>query len=281
MTGRTLLAAALAALLPAAAAAAPLETFRNRLFVAAEVNGAPVAALLDSGAEMSVLDDGFAGRLGLAQAGGATAHGSGAEALEARFAQGVAIKAAGVRIADRTVAVIDLGEVSARLIGRPVDMILGRDLFDAARLRIDIDGGTIDPLPRDAEPAGVRLALASHRGIEAFPAAVEGHATAQAVFDLGNGSEVMVGRAFAERIGLAAPGRIVERRSGGGLGGAVERDVVRLETLDIAGRTFRDIPAAIDDSPTAADLNIGTSMLRHFLITTDFARQSLWLAPHE
>lgn len=270
---------AMLALLPAAAGAAPLETFGNRLFVAAEANGAPVSALLDSGAEMTVLDDDFAAHLGLVQAGEAIAQGSGAQTMRARFAEGVTLRAAGLDLPGRTVVVLDLDEVSARLIGRPVAMILGRDLFDAARLRIDIEGGTVDPVARDAEPDGVRLELAPHRGIETFPAAVEGHGPVQAVFDLGNGSEVMVGRAFAERAGIGAPGRIVERRSGGGLGGAVERDIARLETLEIAGRVFRDVPAAIDDSPTAVDLNLGTSVLRHFVITTDFAEKTLWLAP--
>jgi predicted aspartyl protease len=261
-----------------ATAAVPLESFGNRLFVAAHVNGAPVAALLDSGAEMSVLDNDFAARLGLTQTGEATAHGSGAATMRARFAEGVALRAVGRDLPDRTVAILDLGEMSARLVGRPVWMILGRDLFDSARLRIDIEGGTIDPVERDSEPTGVRLELTPYRGIETFPAAVEGHGPVQAVFDLGNGSEVMVGRAFAERAGLAAPERIVDRRSGGGLGGAIERGIVVLATLEIAGRIFRDVPASIDESPSAADLNVGTSILRHFVVTTDFAEKAIWLA---
>ena len=40
--------------------------------------------------------------------------------------------------------------------------------------------------------------------------------------------------------------------------------------LAIAGQTFRNVPAAIDDQPNAGDLNIGTSILRHFVITADF-----------
>jgi hypothetical protein len=169
--------------------------------------------------------------------------------------------------------------VSARLIGRPVEMLLGRDLFDNAVLRIDIAGCTIDIV--EGAPRGARLPLSEHRGTPAIPAAVDGHAPVQAVFDLGNGSEVMVGRAYAQRIGLLEPKRIIERRSGGGLGGAQERDIVSLRTLTIAGRTFRDVRAAIDPGETASDLNVGTSILRHFLITTDFAGHAIWLEPKE
>lgn len=269
----------LALLLPAGAASAgPLETYNNRLFLHVVVNGRPATALLDSAAEMTILDDDFAAGLGIAGTGEATAHGSGAAAIEARFADHVAIEAAGVSIEAR-VGILDLGEVSGRLIGRPVDMLLGRDLFDNARLRIDIGGGTIAIF--EGAPRGVALPLSEHRGTPAVPASVEGHGPVQAVFDLGNGSEVMVGRAYAQAIGLLAPNRIVGRRSGGGLGGAREREIVSLRTLTLAGRTFRDVRAAIDPGESASDLNIGTSILRHFLIVTDFTGHRIWLEPKE
>ena len=282
------IALALIAALAACAAPTPrpqvaprgtLELFDNRLYLPATVNGSAARALLDSGAELSVLDDDFAARLGLPLTGQATAHGSGAAAMQARFARDATIAAAGVRLPGRTVAVLDLGEVSARLIGRPIDMILGRDLFDAGRMRIVVQAGRIAMVARDAEPAGVRLALTGARGIETFPVRVEGHGSVPAVFDLGNGSEVLVGRAFARRTGIANPDRIVERRAGGGLGGSVERDIVLLRSVLIAGVPFRNVPAAIDDSPSAADLNIGTQLLRRFLITTDFPQRAIWLEP--
>ena len=254
-----------------------LEIVRNRLFVPAIVNGQPVSALLDSAAEMTVLDDDFARRLGLLTAGSATAHGSGAATMEATFADDVAIGMGGVQLRGIRAAVLDLDEVAQRLIGCPVPIILGREVFDAARLRVDIEGGMVTAVPAETAPAGVRLPLSQHRGTPAIPAEVEGHAGVQAVFDLGNGSEVLVGRTFAERIGLTAPGRIVERRSGGGLGGAQERDIVVLRNLKVAGREFRDVRAAIDPGETASDLNLGTSILRHFIITTDFPQGAVWL----
>jgi len=269
--------AGFAALPLAPAPAETLEMTNNRLFLTVTVNGERTMALLDSGAEMTILDDDFAERLGLEAVGSATAHGSGAETMRARFAENVAVEAAGVAFATR-VGILDLGEVSRRLLGRDVTMLLGRDLFDRARLRIDILRGTIE-IAGAAPPPGVRLPLSSHRGIPAIPASIEGEAPVQAVFDLGNGSGVMVGQAYAERIGLAAPERIVERRAGGGLGGARERDIVVLRNLVVAGREYRDVRAAIDPGETASDLNIGTSILRDFIITTDFAGGAIWLEP--
>jgi predicted aspartyl protease len=258
-----------------------LELVNNRLFVPAIVNGQLVSALLDSAAEMTILDDDFAARLGLVATGSATAHGSGAAAMEARFAEDVDIGMGGIQLRGIRVAVLDLGEVSGRLLGRPVDAILGREVFDAGPVLVDIEGRMVTAIFADAIPAGVRLPLSNLRGTPAIPAAVEGHDPVQAVFDLGNGSEVLIGRAYAERLGLTAPERIVERRRGGGLGGAREREIVVLRNLSVAGREFRDVPAAIDPGETASDLNLGTSILRHFIITTDFARRAIWLEPRE
>ena len=266
-----------ALLLPAGAARAePLELVNNRPFVSATVNGRPVTALLDSAAEMTIIDDDAAVRLGLLPTGSATAHGSGAAPMRARFAEHVAVEAVGVSLELRA-GILDLGEVSARLLGRPVEMLLGRDLFDNARLRIDYAAGTIERF--DGAPRGVRLPLGAHRGIPTIPAAVEGHAPVQTVLDTGNGSDVLIGRAYAARIGLTAPGRIVERSRGGGLGGARTRDIVVLRRFTIAGRTFTNVRAAIDPGATASDLNIGTSILRHFILTTDFAGRQVWLEP--
>ena len=255
-----------------------LEVSGDRLFLPVTINGQSVPGLLDSGAEMSLIDDGAAARLGLPLAGAETAKGTGGTA-EVRFADNVRVEAAGVALPPATVAVLDLGDLVARLFKRPVDAIVGRELFDSGRLFIDIEGGRLGAVPRDVEPRGIRYTLTTHKGIETLPVAVEGHPPVQADFDLGNGSEVLVGRAYAERIGLTAPDRIVERKSGGGIGGAVERDIVVLKSLTVGGRTFRNVRAAIDPTDNAADLNIGVRILRHFRITTDFPQHALWLEP--
>jgi len=78
---------------------------------------------------------------------------------------------------------------------------------------------------------------------------------------------------------LLTYGRKVTTKSGGGLGGATLRQIVTLRTLEVAGRTFTDVSAAIDAQPSASDVNIGVNILRHFAITTDFANHAVWLAP--
>jgi predicted aspartyl protease len=253
--------------------AEPLRTINGRLFIHARINGVASEGLLDSGAEMTLVDPQLAARASLPEGSPQTLRGSGGE-TQARLVEGVTVEALGVVMHPEAVVVSDLSELSRRLIKHATQLIVGRELFDAARLRIDIAGGEIATEAKSSQPAGKRLPLTGHAGIEAVPVQVNGVA-AQAEFDLGNGSDVLVSRAMAQRLKLKPVGT----KQGGGIGGSRQRQLVRLRTLDVAGKRFRNVLAAIDEQPNANDLNIGTAILRRFLIVTDFANRSVWLSP--
>ena len=163
--------------------------------------------------------------------------------------------------------------VQARAIGTDRK---SRELFDAARLRIDIGHGQLEVLDDQTEPRGQRLELKTVNGIEVFPVRVEGE-DVLACLDLGNGSNVLVGRGYARRRGLLTDGRPVTQAKGGGLGGETKRSVIALKSLEVAGLKLPDVPASIDEGDSATDLNVGISVLRHFVITTDFRAHALWL----
>lgn len=167
---RTLLAAA-AFTLPGCARAAANSAVRlrvagDRLYLPAAVNGIAVEALLDSAAETSIVDTAFAARLGLRGGAAATVRGTGAATTDATLVTGVALEVAGLRLAPAAVAIIDLGDIARRLGNAPIALILGRDLFDAAPLAIDIAGGALMAVPRRATFPGRRLPLTARRGIE-------------------------------------------------------------------------------------------------------------------
>lgn len=255
------------------ASADPLIFDNGRLFVQVKVNGVPTEALLDSAAEASIVDPRLAAAAKLPPGQEINIRGSGGEA-KARIVEGVKIELLGQAIPAEAVIISDLTELSARLIKRPTQAIVGREAFDALRLAVDVLGGTISLA--SGTPAGTRLPLTAHAGVEAVPVTV-GDANAQAEFDLGNGSGVLVSRAFAIRQGF----RITGKKAGGGIGGELMRDTTIIPSLTVAGRTFRDVPAAIDDQPNANDLNIGTSILKDFDIVTDFKQRAVWLAPRD
>ncbi len=275
---RSLITGAIAAsVIPGIAVAGPLTRLRivgDRIFLPASIDGHRAEAVLDSAAETSVVDRVLAARLGLRGGTAATARGTGAATTEATLVAGVELFVAGVRLRPAAVGVIDLNDISRRL-GEPIDLIVGRDLFDAARLAIDLDAATLATIaPREA-PRGTRLPLTARRGIEGVPLTIEGIA-AKADFDFGNGGTVLIGAAFAARHRLL-DGRPTSTIPGGGIGGEVRQTTFTLRSLDLAGHRFTDVPVAIDASPTAADANIGVRLLRHFGTVTDFAARGIWL----
>ena len=252
----------------------------SRLLLDATVNGQAVNALLDSAAEASFLDKAFAERIGLIGGESVTARGSGKGTQEASLISGVTLEAVGVTLRDQTVAVIDLTDIGRRLLKGPLDFVLGRELFDSARLEIDIEGKTIRVVDPAVEPPGVRLALDSSHGVETFPITIEGR-PALAAFDLGNGTKPLIGSKFAAEARLLTDGRAITNEKGGGIGGETTRQVVTLRSLELAGKRFDNVPAAIDESEHAHEGNVGVSILRHFLITTDYKARAVWLAPRK
>lgn len=251
----------------------------SRLMVAAQINGHDVDALLDSAAEATFVDVRYARQIGLVAGQQVAGSGSGKSSFDVQLAPGVTLGALGVRIPDQTVGLTDLADVGKRLLGRPIDVILGRELFDAARLEVDIPGQRIRVLPAGVVPRGTRLALVAEHGVETVPVSVEGHPPVRATFDLGNGTHVLLARRYAEQLGVLKDGRAVQRERGGGLGGQTDRQVIVLRSLELAGREFTGVTAAIDTQDSASDVNVGIGLLRHFLVTTDFPGRAVWLAP--
>ena len=184
-----------------ASAVYPLKLTRgDRLLLAAKVNGYSVEALLDSAAEASFIDSRFARKIGLKGKDSVTAKGSGDKNFDVPLATGVTLSAAGLTLGNQTIAISDLSDVGQRLLGQPLDMILGRELFDAARLRIDIGRRELEVMDdsTQSQPHGNRLELKTINGIEVFPVRVEGK-DALAAFDLGNGSKILLAGDYAKR----------------------------------------------------------------------------------
>ena len=254
-------------------------SLRNgRIFVPAVIQGQDVVALLDSGAEMTLLDSAFAQTLDIAGGQTVEGRGSGAGTVEAQLLQGVRLQAINRDLGEHTVAAIDLTDVSARLVGEPLKAILGRELFDQERIRLDFQAGEVCIVPRAAEPPGELYPLETEHGIETFPIAVEGHPV-QAEFDLGSAGGLMLSEAVAGQLGMLDGSRPVTLEKGGGIGGEVERKVVMVNRVDIGALTLSSITASIDPSDHAGQGNVGLTLLHSFLVTVDYSEKKLWLAP--
>lgn len=256
----------------------------TRIYVPATVNGTQTEVLLDSGAEMTVLDLTSAESLGLELEGDVAAVGTGGVG-QARFARGVTLDLGGIAFVDRTVAVIDLAAIGQAL-GRPLPVILGKDAFNG--LVVDIDFPTRSLTFH--EPAGyvppegaTELALVSSGAIRAVPVSIEGRPPVLFDFDTGNGGALIIYPAYAEAEGLLEE-RPATTVMSGAVGGVRESGLATIGSLEIGGFEVSDIPTVFPPAgPSAVDAdrtagNIGMGVLGRFRLVTDFANNRLWLS---
>jgi len=259
--------------LSGSASAEPVIVDHGRLFITAKINGVKTEALLDSGAESSLIDPALAKEAKLGPGKPMRMKGSGGE-QDVSVISGVRIEALGQRIPAADVVVMDMTDLTMRLIKRPTRAIIGREVFDAAPIRIDLAKNDVRALTAKDAPRGTKLPLTTQGGIETVPVEL-GKTSAQAVLDFGNGTGVMIGKELAAQLGL----RPIARMKGGGIGGEIERDVVVLPELTLAGLTFRDVQASVDETSSRAPLNVGTPILKNFVVTADFKGRAAWFEP--
>lgn len=255
----------------------------SRIYIPATVNGVETEVLLDSGAEMTVLDKGFAERLGLTPTGDVAAVGTGGVGT-AQFVGGVTLDLDGIVFADRTVAVIDLAAIG-QAIGRPLPVILGKDAFNGLIVDIDFPARAIafHESTAFAPPEGVvEVPLTSTGSLRAMPLSIEGREPELFDFDTGNGGALILYPAYAEAAGLV-DGRPRSTVMSGAVGGVRETGIATIRSINVAGFEIRDVPAtfppagpsAVDSDRTAG--NVGMGVLGRFRLITDFEGGRLWL----
>ncbi|HYD28798.1 aspartyl protease family protein [Brevundimonas sp.] len=254
-----------------------------RIYIPAVVNGVETEVLLDSGAEMTVLDKAFAERLGLSASGEVAAVGTGGVG-SAQFAPGVTIGLDGITFPDRTVAVVDLAAIG-QAIGRPLPVVLGKDAFNGLIIDIDFPARRLAFHERQGfvAPEGLtEVPLVSTGALRAVALSVEGRPPALFDFDTGNGGALIIYPAYAGAEGLL-DGRRASTVMSGAVGGMRESGIATIQSVGIAGFELRDVPAvfppagpsAVDSDRTAG--NVGMGVLGRFRLVTDFAGGRLWL----
>ncbi|WP_296599445.1 aspartyl protease family protein [Phenylobacterium sp.] len=257
----------------------------TRINIPATVNGVPAPVMLDSGAETTVLDNAFAESLGIKPTAVVDAVGTGGRDV-AELASGVTIKVGDVELRDMTVALLDLKPIAAA-IGRPLPVVLGKEVLNALTVQLDFADKTItfhDPARFKPEPGAVAVPVSNVSGLHAIPASIEGGKPVLMDFDLGNGQPLLVFPSYWKPQGMLAD-RPTSKGLSGAVGGIRPRTVASVKTLTIAGVTLRDIPAVFGDEDNSAfntghtSGNIGMPILGRFDVTTDYSRGRLLLKP--
>lgn len=266
----------------------PVDLYRKRyVYLAGELNGVPTDVVLDSGAGMTVVDRALAEKLKLRPEGELEARGTGGN-VGAGLVAGLTLKVAGVEIAPISAAVIDLSDVGRRL-GRPLPVILGKELFHALVVDLDYPGSRL----RLHDAASFRYAgpgrkvdlLPAEDGHKSLRISIEGDEPVVVGLDTGQGGALSVFRHYADARRLLE-GRPVSERRGGGVGGATLSKLATLRSVSIAGYDLRNVPATFQTTDVGGAFdtkrqegNLGAGILARFRVLFDYARSALWLEP--
>lgn len=259
----------------------PFELFRgSRIILSGSVNGTEIPMLLDSGAGVTTLDKNFASRIGLKAGSKVTAEGSGGHE-EGELVQNVTLQAGNLKLTGVTVLVLDLSSIE-KAIGRPIPVVLGRELFVNSIVGLDFDHQVISLTPSKgfAAPAGAtEVKLTKDEYSHFLPVSLNGLPPVEAAFDLGNGGALSVSKEYLEKApSLTALPYAVGLS--GGVGGMHEDRRVTLQSVSIAGFTLDHVPASlggVEKGPYAERINAGIMLFKPFKLTLDIGHDRLWL----
>jgi predicted aspartyl protease len=242
------------------------------------IDGKPAEAWLDSGAGVTVVNAAFAKQIGLELGAPIKAHGVSGEVADVRLAT-ADLKAGDLVMPGRRVVVMDLSGVQ-RLVQRPVQVLLGRDVFDRAVVDLDFPKRTISLLPRDgfAPPKGTPLPLNRSGDLRSVPIKVAGVEMA-AILDLGNTNPLLMDDQFAEHYAFFKDRRVTTALGVGAEGSHTET-LATLDRVELGGVSFDGVPVTLAANLTSkAPANVGLPLLSRFHLTIDFAGERIWLKP--
>jgi hypothetical protein len=262
------------------AKAVPFELFRDqRIFLDGTINGHQTPMMLDSAAGAIIVDAAYARQLGLPEGFKMMVQGS-AGAAPAELVQGVSLTAGSLHLDHLTVVVTDMSPIS-KSVGRPLNVILGKDAFKAGAVTIDFPRHTISFADRSKlSPSGATKVPMHDQGmVETVPISIAGMPPVDADLDLGNPGNVLISNAYwSARPALA--GLRFARSQVGGVGGMKAARVATLDRVDFAGRHYTRVPAAMNEDPQSlprTGANVGIGLFKQFVVTFDFAGNALYV----
>lgn len=254
----------------------------DTLLVSAQLGGVPVRAVLDSGSGASIMSTALAAKLGLNNG-------------EHRMISGLSAKAPVQLVRDIDVlldgetrrlpfaVVADLGAVSAAF-GRPIDILLGADVFTGSCIALDFGNMRLAVAKSGTFLAGPdwrAVALGRGNKQELFVrASVAGLAPVPLMLDLGSSTALMLSSAYARDQGLLT-GKHVSTAALGGIDGVKTNDAFTIPGVTIEGLGVSDIPTlgVRDWLPTSTVGNIGLPLIAQFDMVFDVTAGSVWLRP--
>ncbi|MBU1376437.1 MAG: aspartyl protease family protein [Alphaproteobacteria bacterium] len=247
------------------------------------VNGTPVRAVVDSGAQFSAIDRTLAARMALPRtlAAPILAYGvSGGPSLSHTVRLDLALP--GLAIPDLRAAALDLAAISAAT-GRDFQLLIGRDVLRHLVVEADFPRARARFLAREAFRAprdAIVLPLRTKGGAPVIAVRIEDAPALDVLVDTGASGVLALSAPAATRAGLLAPGRQVSSAHSVSLGGLSVDRLVTASTIDVGGMTLHQTdvqiytPAANAPAPSGL---LGTGLFRQFRMALDLGGDRLVL----
>jgi hypothetical protein len=272
----------------------PFELTNNLVVLQGSINNSkPLFLLLDTGASGSVINESRAKELGL-NLEGQTKAATGNGPVEASFVRGVTLNVSGMEFPNLTLTSIRLSGLEAGF-GRPVDGILGYEIFNRFVVEIDYISRIVtihDPKSYEYSGSGQAIPLMIKdnrpfvRGkiMQVGTKAAEGNFE----FDIGQVGAVTLGESFtSEHELLKFSRKTLQTNTGSILAGRTNAQIGRLQGLQL-GRIIIQNPVTTfvagnsgeEDTTDYAGL-IGAEILRRFKVTIDYSRKQVLLEPNK
>lgn len=271
----------------------PVEITDHLLFVPVAVgNHPPSSFILDSGAQISVLEKRTAAASGLFTRERGRAAGAGPAFVETSVFHDVDLQLPDIAIQLPQVMAFPLTPLSLE-VGRPIDGLLGRDVIERYVVEVDYERRLLrfhDPATYVVPPDAVAVPVTFDGGravVAAKLTLTDGRSVAMRMLVDTAASGIAVSRPFAAKQRIYdAIAPAIDGPMAVGVGGVAQQRIGRAKQFAFAGFTF-DAPIVSATVSRAGGVDrrendglLGASVLRRFTVTFDYAHRRLLLVPN-
>jgi len=263
----------------------PFELIEGHIYLPVTIEGDRRPWLLDSGAGRTVIDKDYAAELGLELIGGGKAAGA-AQSIGLQLATIPRCSLPGLELAGQEIVAMEIADLFRRASDVEIGGLLGHDFLSRFVSRIDYANSAItlyDPVTFVYTGDGVVVDAPLVGTLLTAPIALGSGRSGRCMIDLG-ASINCLHYPFADERGLLGTDGV--EMVGAGAGGAFNARLSRLEEIEFGGHAVRDpivlVPTEdAGDAAGTADLvaTLGYGLLRHFVITLDYAREEIIVEP--
>ena len=269
----------------------PFDLRGQHVWVRGRVNGSDsVWIVVDTGASSSVMDESLARKLSLEMTGDHMARGAGG-LQRSSSVKDITVDVAGLSLHRRNMDTIDLSAMSTQT-ARPMQLILGYELFESCVVRFDYPAGMMDVWDAHRAPEnlpGVTVPMTlihNHPYVEGM-LDIPGRTSLRGryVIDTGSGAAVIVAPDVVTRVDLSAAFPRTLQTIGRGVGGETRNLVGRAESFWIGALRFARPTVVLPDSsggffsaPGTLG-NIGGQLLERCRVTFDYPHSRVRFEP--